>query len=243
MPDATAPFWAAPTILSAAIAALGYVGKLTADFWQERRDTARKRQARLADLLAMLSAGDVAFDVQSALRNRLWRLLTARRPDLRGLSFDRLFAVAYGDGMTEQERELHTLIRTYTVHMLKPSNDRLLDWIRTDTHFRGLAPTAPRFGDLVRYLPKLEQHLLLWNAKYDAWIPEHPEHCLVYLVDEERHGLEFPPNGTRLVATLLGHEPPSRPDIPTAVEEEIAASEHAGPHSSESSESYATERT
>lgn len=33
---------------------------------------------------------------------------------------------------------------------------------------------------------------LLWNAKYESWIPEQPEHALVYMDDEKRHGVGFP---------------------------------------------------
>ena len=33
---------------------------------------------------------------------------------------------------------------------------------------------------------------MLWHAKYEAWIPNHPEHALVYMADEKHHGLGFP---------------------------------------------------
>ena len=34
-------------------------------------------------------------------------------------------------------------------------------------------------------------------------MPEHPEHALVYLADEERHGVGFPKGGTELVTSIL----------------------------------------
>ncbi len=40
--------------------------------------------------------------------------------------------------------------------------------------------------------PLLEAHLLLWLAKYRIWIPDHPEHALVYMADEEKLGTAFP---------------------------------------------------
>jgi hypothetical protein len=52
-------------------------------------------------------------------------------------------------------------------------------------------------------LRTLESHLRLWEAKYQEWIPEHPEHALVYLADEEAHGIGFPKNIDTLVDELL----------------------------------------
>lgn len=41
-------------------------------------------------------------------------------------------------------------------------------------------------------LAALEVHLQLWQAKYSVWIPENLTHSLVYLADEEEHGVGFP---------------------------------------------------
>lgn len=198
--------WAAPALLGAVLAALGYLGKLLADFVLALRVTKRQRRARLAELLALLRAGDAAFAVQCEIRDRLYALLREKQPDIKVESsgFDRVFALAHS-AMTPEELELHTIIRAYTINTLKTLNDAILEWLRTDAHFRGLAPHDPRFGRLAVYLPKLEAHLLLWRAKYETWIPEHDERCLVYLADEHRHGVGFPPGGTQLLADLLGH--------------------------------------
>ena len=63
-------FWE-PALLGALIAALGYLGKLVTDFIREWLSTTRKRQSRLAELLALLRAGDVTFLVQKDIRDRL----------------------------------------------------------------------------------------------------------------------------------------------------------------------------
>ena len=162
----------------------------------------------LTELLALLRAGDVAFDVQSALRDRLYTALVARRPELAkpGVGYDEIFADAYS-GMPPGERILHVLIRAYTVHTIKAINDDLIGWLRADTYFRALSPARRRLGSIALFLAQLEAHLLLWHAKYEAWIPAHEEHCLVYLADEQQHGLGFPPNGSTLVSRALGHPP------------------------------------
>lgn len=68
-------FWA-PAVLGALLAALGYLGKLITDFIREWLSTSRKRQSCLAELLALLRAGDVTFLVQSDIRDRLADLIS-----------------------------------------------------------------------------------------------------------------------------------------------------------------------
>lgn len=207
MPDTSqAPFWAAPALLAAVIAALGFVGKTAADFVLRLREAARERRSRLTELYALLRAGDVAFAVQRELRKRLAAQLRERLPKTADLSpgFDRLFAATYA-AMNEEERQLHVLIRNITVHTFRPLNESLLEWLRADRYFRAVPPSHRRLGSLALFLAQLEAHLVLWVAKYEAWIPDHPEHALVFLADEERHGIGFPKNGATILAGVLGH--------------------------------------
>jgi len=53
-------------------------------------------------------------------------------------------------------------------------------------------------------LAELEPHLLMWLAKYAAWIPDSPAHALVYLADEEDHGVPFPKGIERVIEESLG---------------------------------------
>ena len=114
MPDAPAPpFWAAPALLAAVEAALGFVGKTVVDLVLRLREAARERKSRLIELYAVLRAGDVAFAVQRELLERLAVRLRDRLPETANLQpgFDRLFAATYA-GMNDEERQLHMLIRT-----------------------------------------------------------------------------------------------------------------------------------
>lgn len=212
MPDAPAPsFWAAPALLAGVVAALGFVGKTIVDLVLRLRETARERRSRLTELYALLRAGDVAFAVQRELRKRLAERLRDRLPETANLppGFDRLFAATYAS-MNDEERQLHLLIRTITVHTFLPLNQSLLKWLREDRYFRAVSPSHHRLGSLALFLAQLEAHLVLWVAKYEAWIPEHPEHALVFLADEEKHGVGFPKNGTTILAGLLDHPAPSK---------------------------------
>lgn len=113
-----------------------------------------------------------------------------------------MFAAAHKD-MTPSERELFNVVRAITIHTFQPLNEAILTWLRSDTEFRVRSPDKSLRGKLAAHLQKLEAHLLLWNAKYRIWIPDHPEHALVYLADEERHGIGFPKHGAELVERIL----------------------------------------
>jgi hypothetical protein len=197
--------WLSPAILGGVIAAMGYVGKLAIDLVTHAIDAHRKRRARLAELLALLRAGRASFRAQCKLRDDLSNLI-GRSPahEQEGEGDEDLFSSAYPT-MTEKERELHALIRAFTVSAFRPLNQSLLDWLKADTYYRAMSPSHRRYGNLASFLAQLEAHLVMWFAKYEAWIPDHPEHALVFLADEHKHGIRFPENGTDLVAEALGH--------------------------------------
>lgn len=186
------PAWIGPAVLGAVLAATGYVAKLLLEWIGEVRKTRRDRQTRLVEVFSLLGAGRVAFRVQSKTRDRLDVAIKERIPALTSVrGYERLFTATYPD-MTEDERELHTIIRAYTEHTIRPLNESILQWLREDTYFKApMGARGPR-GKLARRLAHLEAHLLLWQAKYSIWIPENPSHSLVYLADEEEHGLGFP---------------------------------------------------
>ena len=200
------PFWAAPALLAAFIAALGFVGKTTAELILQVRETARDRRSRLTELYALLRAGDAAYAAQRRLVKRLAAQLRSRLPETSALpaGVDRLLAETYAV-MNEEERQLHTLIRAITVHTFRPLNQSLLEWLRTDRYFRATPPAHRHLGKLAVFLAQLEAHLVLWVAKYEAWISDQPEHALVFLADEEEHGVGFPKNGAFILTRVLGH--------------------------------------
>ena len=153
--------------------------------------------------MALIRAGDAAWAVQRVNRNRLTESIRTRSSVAgNDEGYDRLFANAFL-GMSREEKELHAVIRAITVHTFKPLNDELLEWLATDADFR-VHPVdhSPR-GRLAKYLADLEAHLILWRAKFTAWIPDHPERALVYLADEQRHGLGFPQGGMKLIEAVL----------------------------------------
>lgn len=146
------PSWAAPALLTAFIAALGYVGKMVTELVLQWRATARERRSRLADLYALLRAGDTAYGAQRKLLKRLAAQLRKRIPAAAAmaLGFDRLFVETY-TVMNEEEKQLHGLIRAMTVHTIHPLNQSLLEWLRADRYFRAAAPGHRTLGQLASF--------------------------------------------------------------------------------------------
>lgn len=192
------PNWMGGPLLGALIAALGYVAKLSFDTVIELRRQRRRRQAQLVQLKSLLHASRVSFLVKNEHAARLLELLKARDPLLvKAEGYEESFANAY-PSFTKPESELHSIIRGMTIYAMQPTNAALLAWIQNDDYFRG-----EKNGALKSDLAQLHAHLLLWMAKYAIWIPDKPQHSLVYMDDEQRHGIGFPRTIDGLVNSIL----------------------------------------
>ena len=200
----TIPPWLGTAIAGAALAVIGHVWTNFQQWRETQQKAERIRRSRLAELVASIRAGDAAWAIQCENRERLNDLVAARMPSQakNDEGYDQSFALAYST-MTPDERALHDVIRGITIHTIRPINRRLRKWLQSDTEFRvRVIDSTPR-GRLAGYLNTLEVHLILWEAKYQIWIPGHPERALVYLADEKQHGIEFPKKGVQIVNAVL----------------------------------------
>jgi hypothetical protein len=197
------PEWLGAALIGAILAALGYVAKSGIELWSAARQRSDERRAALVELYSLLRAAGVTFKIQNQHARNLAEMVTrnhsAETRDARG--FEETMTKGYPH-FNAEEKELHGLIRSMTTTVLRPTNLALLEWLRTDT-FHKAQPAGKHHG-LSIYLSQLEAHLILWQAKYEAWIPEHPEHALVYLDDEKAHGLGFPNGIDEVVASVTG---------------------------------------
>jgi hypothetical protein len=200
------PEWLGAALAGALIAAVGYVAKLILEWVGAVNERRRVRRARLVALYSLLRAGEVAFLIQEGHRDELTASIQARDPvtvnSLIVKGYDHLFARAY-PGMTQDEKELHEIIRTITENTIRPINELLLQWVREDDYFKAQAWGHGPKAELATNLSLLEAHLLLWFAKYKVWIPDQPTHALVYLADEKNHGVGFPKGLQPVVESIL----------------------------------------
>jgi hypothetical protein len=197
------PEWLGTAAIGAVIAALGYLAKTAIELMTAARREQRERRAALVRLGSLLRATGVAFKIQSDLVQRLHNEIQKNHPDVSTEGgYDRAFSRAYPQ-LSDDELELHAMVRAYTINALKPTNEKILDWMREDTFFKSRKRKDKLEDELAQKLSHLEAHLLLWLAKYEAWIPNDQRHSLVYLADEQRHGLGFPTSIDNTVAQLL----------------------------------------
>jgi hypothetical protein len=191
------------TVVAAVIAALGYVGKLLTDSWIKHQGTKRERRVQLIELQSLLRATKVSFQIQNAHAIRLLELLKTRIPELDTSSgYDRTLSQAFAK-MNQEEQDLHAIIRSITVNSLLPGNTALLKWLGDDRYFKAQYGGGRELHVLAAKLAELQTHLILWNAKYEIWITDHPERALVYMVDEQAHGIGFPSGIDEAVANAL----------------------------------------
>jgi hypothetical protein len=172
---------------------LGYVGKLAVEGWFQWRRARAAQLGRLLELASLLHASREAFIAQRRLVERLEKSLTQNHPNVvqDRSGFERHFAQTFTQ-FTPDEAELHGLIRSMTQHTLRPLNQAISDWLWSDLTYRTARGADANRGKLATKLNQLDTHLRLWHAKYEAWIPEYPQHALIYLADEEEHGIGFP---------------------------------------------------
>jgi len=196
------PAWLGTAATGAIIAALGYVARLFVETWREYRQTKNLRFAALVKLHSLLQVSRVSFEIQNEHAIRLVEQITNRCPQLAREGYEDTLAAAFGE-MNPEERELHAIVRCISVNSLKPTNDNLLEWLQSDTYFKAQYSKKGLPGICALKLSHLEAHLLLWRSKYEVWIPNHPEHALVYLVDEKAHGLGFPENLDKTVEQMV----------------------------------------
>ena len=190
-------------LLGAAIAALGFVAKQFWDSWVAFGRTKRERRARLVQLQSHLRATRVSFQVQVKHAKNLLIMLKTHIPDLdESKGYAQGFAASF-DGMTKPEKELLAFIRSITINALFPENAALMDWINEDTYFKAQYGRSDALGQLARQLAELQAHLILWRARFQAWIPDHPGHAIVFLADEQEYGIGFPIGIDETVASVL----------------------------------------
>jgi hypothetical protein len=197
------PDWLGTALIGAVIAALAYVSKLVLEGLSKRNATRREHRANLVALQSLLLASKVVYIIQRALVVRLCQEILSAHPAI-GVTYDRILAEGY-KFLDERQRLEHGLIRNYTIYSLGPLNIGMSNWLSEDTHFKG-ATKKGKAKELSRALLRLEAHLILWRGKYEFWIPPTPENAIVYMDDEERHGLGFPAGIETLVAEHTGSE-------------------------------------
>jgi hypothetical protein len=104
---------------------LGYVAKLAIEQWRSISAARSARLAAVAELSALLRAGRVSFDIQNAHAQRLTNTLLERQAVTEiDNGYEQTITAAFPK-FTADERELHGIIRSITIHAIRPVNQAL----------------------------------------------------------------------------------------------------------------------
>ena len=176
----------------ALLGAIGYVVRALHGWWAAELERRAGLAAALHGLAKLLHTSKSLFDVQADQRDRLSDMLKNSHPDQEspGIGYEATFQKVYDD-FTAEETELHGIVRAMTEHGLRPVNKAITDWLERDTTFKTAMAPLRDPQKLADWLHQLELHLTLWHAKYEYWMRD-GRHALVYLADEEAHGVGFP---------------------------------------------------
>jgi hypothetical protein len=192
------PEWLLTTLTTGLTAALGVAGKYAWDYMMEKRVLRQTRIAKLEKLRGLLNESNGLFRMQNKLVCRLALDIQSRIDPSVSLTatvngYESFFVKNY-DTFTESEKDNHAMIRATTLNSINRVNDEMLKWMEDSLDFKSntircLKKTCGK--ELGGALSQLELHLNLWQDKFAIWM-KNEKHCVVYLADEEHHGVGFP---------------------------------------------------
>ena len=187
--------WISEMIGTGLASIFGFFAKYGWDYFQAKKQVQKDRIKKLETLKGLLVESGNLFVMQNKLLRRLVSTMSDRlkiqNPDSIGYQS---FICDHYEKMDEHERDMHSVIRGTTMNSMKIVNAEMLKWLKEDNEFKinSVKCIRDKFGEGVSdQLNQLELHLNLWHDKYAVWM-ESEKHCVVYLDDDEKHGVGFP---------------------------------------------------
>jgi len=180
-----------------------FIGK---DVYNDRKSGISEQKTSLQSLQqlqSLLSESRSIYESQNALAQKLSNMLISKHgsvPEANG--YDDLFYKMHNK-FTGDESELQRIIRATTMNSQHRVNSEMREWLKNNNAFRKTPQPTPEREQLADQLRNLELHLNQWHDKYDAWIPKDSKRSLVYLADEKRHGIQFPPTLDKKLEAII----------------------------------------
>ena len=196
------PEWLLRALISALFAAVGFFGR---DIYMRSKQQGIDKAAeldRLKELSSLLDESYVIFVSQNNQVKRLRNMLLQNHGEKVpvDLSYDDIFYKMYDD-FTQEEAELQSIIRSTTINSQRRVNQAMSKWLENDKSFKN----STQHKQLAEMLNALGLHLNQWHDKYEAMIPNDKRRSLVYLADEDKHGIRFPQGIEKVVSEIISN--------------------------------------
>jgi hypothetical protein len=198
------PEWLGGALIAAVAGITGYLGKSLHGYFKSKRSQHSNQVNHLKELAVLLEESRSLFIAQNFQARRLIEMLADNHPGRidEEMGFEETFTKFFNE-FTPQEKNLHAIIRSITESAQRRVNQAMSEWLKNDLIFKNPAQNSNLRKELSEQLRVLELHLNIWHAKYNKWIPDCPQHSLVYLADEEQHGVAFPAGIEQVVEDVL----------------------------------------
>lgn len=168
--------------------------KLLKNRYSWRKDLVNK----LRHLLTNLDESKSIFLNQVYKRNRLYGMLRKNHPNditngkgkgYKGYNdlFKKLYLI-----FTDEEKELHSLIRSTSRNSMRRVNREIQDWLKEGHLLKIEAFDIEEMKAFLDRLPQLRDHLNDWFDIYEGIFLKDDKYSLIYTADEKEHGVGFP---------------------------------------------------
>ena len=195
------PSWFSEALVGAIFAVLGYGAKALIDHYARKKAQLESKRDNLGRLSCLLTESKTLFEAQNSTARRLLKSLSERFGETLKSGYEANFYHFY-DQLTDEEKDLHKIIRGVTLNSLHRVNGDMKQWLESDVIFKNNSLDISNAVELAEKLKILETHLNLWLSKFDVWMDDE-KHALVYMNDEQGHGTEFPTGIESIVDSVI----------------------------------------
>jgi len=180
-----------PSWITEMIAAvLGFLARTIYDTIVNKKKIRISTVNRLKEFENLLKIGQSIFHDQMILVRRLYKSLSDNH-ELFKNGYSEGFLKSY-DQMNEEQKEIFEFIRGITENSIYSLNDKLNQWADKNEMYTLTTKKSTIADEFDKDIHTLREHLQLWFAKYNSIFKNNPKYCLVFLGDENSHGVAFP---------------------------------------------------
>lgn len=184
------PSWFSEALVAVIFGLLGFFGRLLIDHYARKKAQLETKRESLGRLSCLLTESKTLFEAQNSTARRLLKSISDRFSEPLKSGYEANFYHFY-DKLSDEEKDLHKIIRGVTLNSLRRVNSDMKQWLESDVIFKNNSLDISNAVEFAEKLKILETHLNLWLSKFDVWMDDE-KHALVYMNDEQGHGTEFP---------------------------------------------------